>query len=118
MIRPTALACLAVLAACGGSPKPTAQLHEAEKNIERARAVGAQDTPQAALHLKMASDLVQEAKQQISEGKLDNEIAMQNLRRASADAELAEALTREQKASDEAATVQERLQKLRQGAAD
>jgi hypothetical protein len=114
MTRLFPLLLLAIFAiACGGSHKPVEQLSEAEKSIERARAIGAADTPRAALHLKMARDQVAEGKRRIDES--ENDLARHNLRRAAADAELAEALTREQHSTQEAKASHERLEQLRQG---
>jgi hypothetical protein len=78
---------------CGGAgPKPTGQLVAAEAAIRGAEEAGAQDEPQAALHLKMARDQIAEA--QVLIANENNNKAGDALVRAKVDAELAIVLTR------------------------
>lgn len=80
------------LAGCGGSALPPAQVTETQSAISAAEAVGAVNNPQAALHLKLANDQLQQAETLVKEG--DDEEARLFLERAHADAVLAQTLTR------------------------
>jgi len=81
--------------------------------VRAAQEVGAQTNPQAALHLKLAQEQLDQAKQLIADG--DNQRAEFVLLRANSDAELAVALARESSARAEAQTVQEQLRALKAG---
>jgi hypothetical protein len=104
-------ACLAL--ACGGSALPQPKVTEAESAVSAANAVGAQNNPQGALHLKMARDQLAEAKAMIQNG--DEEEARLVLEGAEADAELALMLTREQQARAEATEAAHSVRDLKQG---
>ena len=93
-----ALASLAGLAAaCGSSfQPPTDRLASSEAAIRSARELGAQEHPQAALHVKLADEQVATARNLMQEG--ENERADLILQRAKTDAELAVMLTREKAA--------------------
>ena len=100
--------CIATLAsssmlgvACGSSQVPAKQLADAESGIRAAREVGAQDTPKAALQLKLAQDGVQRAQEQSKDG--DSDRATATLEEAKVDAELAVLLAK-QEASEARAT--------------
>jgi len=82
--------------ACGGSSLPPAKVAETQSSISAAAAVGADQNPQAALHLKMARDQLSEAQVLIDSGK--NDEARLVLERANADAEVALMITREAEA--------------------
>jgi Domain of unknown function (DUF4398)/Domain of unknown function (DUF5667) len=84
--------------ACGGSSLPPAKVGDTQSSISAATAVGADQNPQAALHLKMARDQLAEARSLIDKGK--NDEAKLVLERADADAEVALMITREAQASD------------------
>jgi hypothetical protein len=73
---------------------PAKQLADAESGIRAAREVGAQDTPRAALQLKLAQDGVQRAQEQSKDG--DNERATATLEEAKVDAELAVLLAKQE----------------------
>jgi hypothetical protein len=94
---PSTLAVALTLVACGGSSLPPAKVADTQSSISAAAAVGADNHPQAALHLKMARDQLQQARALIDDGK-DSEAKLV-LERASADAEVALMLTREAQAS-------------------
>lgn len=79
--------------ACGSAPQPTERLATAQAAVRAAKEVGAKDVPQAQLHTQLAEEQVQQAQKMIENG--DNERAEYVLRRATADAELAVALARE-----------------------
>lgn len=88
----------AVLAyGCGGSyPPPTQQMADVQSANRSATELGAQKNPTAQLHLKLSEEQMKKAKAAME--KEDNESAESYLTRAKADAELAIALTREDKA--------------------
>jgi len=85
------------LVACSGSSLPPAKVVETQSSISAAAAVGADQNPQAALHLKMARDQLGEAQGLIDSGK--NDEARLVLERAHADAEVALMIAREAEAS-------------------
>jgi hypothetical protein len=87
----------ALVVACGGSSLPPAKAADTQSSISAASAVGAEQHPQAALHLKMARDQLKQAQSLISDGKDDE--ARLVLERATADAEVALIITREAQAS-------------------
>jgi hypothetical protein len=98
MIRFASTALFAVLVvACGGSSLPPAKVADTQSSISAAAAVGADQNPQAALHLKMARDQLKQAQLLLEDGKDDE--ARLVLERATADAEVALMLTREAQAS-------------------
>jgi hypothetical protein len=105
---------LAILvSACGGGyPEPRDQLTESEAAVRAAEVAGAQNTPQAALHLKRAREQIDAGKGLIQEG--ENERAEWMLRRARADADLALSLATEETQRKKAAEVKEELDQLQQ----
>ena len=102
-----------LLLACGGGyPEPRDQLTESEAAVRAAEVAGAQNTPQAALHLKRAREQIDAGKGLIQEG--ENERAEWMLRRARADADLAMSLATEDAQRKKAAEVKEELDQLKQ----
>jgi hypothetical protein len=99
-----------VLSACGSSAVPQAENAQAVAAISAAEAAGAGGVPKASLHVKMAKDNVALAEKQVRDG--DEEEARATLERASADAELARALTTEQQVRDEANAAIRRVEQL------
>ncbi|HEY6561065.1 MAG TPA: DUF4398 domain-containing protein [Polyangiaceae bacterium] len=106
------LASTGFIVACGGGPKPQAQASQSQAAISAAEAVGAQNFPKAALHLKMARDQVKTAELLMADG--DNDEANLVLQRAEADAELALALAREEKVRAEAREELKKVDELRE----
>ena len=107
-----ALVTLAFAAGCGASyPPPTARMADSESAVRAAQEVGGQNEPQAALHLKLAQEQIDQAKQLMTDG--DNERADFVLMRADADAELAVALARQSTAQQQAKDAQVQLAKLK-----
>jgi hypothetical protein len=111
--------CIATLAgtsmlgiACGSSQLPAKQLADAEAGIRAAREVGAQDTPKAALQLKLAQDGVQRAQAQSKEG--DDERATATLEEAKVDAELAVLLAKQEESEARAHQAQSRAGSVEQ----
>jgi hypothetical protein len=88
--------CTLLVVACGGSSLPPAKVADTQSSISAAAAVGADQHPQAALHLKMARDQLSQAQGLINDGK--NREAKLVLDRANADAEVALMITREAQA--------------------
>jgi hypothetical protein len=111
--RPWFYSCLSgcLLAACGGAAVPQDSLTAAQADVKGAEVGGAADVPQAALHLKLAKDQIDEAQKQIKDG--DNESAARTLDRAQADAELALSLSKEAKAQGDASDASDQVGKLR-----
>lgn len=93
--------------ACGSAPQPTERLATAQAAVRAAKEVGAKDVPQAQLHTQLAEEQVQQAQKMIENG--DNERAEMVLRRATADAELAVALARENESQKQAEAAESAL---------
>jgi hypothetical protein len=104
-----------VSVACGSSEVPAKQLAEAQAAVRAAREVGAEDTPQAALQLKLARDRLQRAQQQSEDG--ENEKARATLEEARLDAELAVLLAEQEKSEARAARTKSRVESLGQAKA-
>jgi hypothetical protein len=81
------VATLATMAGCASYPVPVQHMADAEGAARSASDVGAEQNPQATLHLKMATEEIAQAKQLMANG--DNEKADSVLVRAKADGELA-----------------------------
>src|SRR5262249_10531402 len=78
---------------CAAPPVPAEKLASAEAGIRAAAEVGAEGVPQAALHLKLARDQVEQAKGLVQRGDRDRATVV--LDRAEADAALSLTLARE-----------------------
>lgn len=112
MIRyASTVACTLLIAACGGSALPPAKVADTQSSISAAAAVGAEQNPQAALHLKMARDQLSQAQGLINDGK--NDQARLVLERANADAEVALMITREAQAEANTQKAQAEVQGLK-----
>ena len=105
----TTLLTLSVVA-CGGTSLPPAKVADTQSAISAATAVGADQNPQAALHLKMARDQLKQAQDLVGDGKDDQ--AKLVLERADADAAVALMITREAVASAEVKKTQGDVQAL------
>ncbi len=102
------------LVACGSSiPPPSDKLASAEAAARSARELGADREPKAQLHLKLADEQIDQAKKLMNDG--DNGRADLVLQRASADAELAVMLAKENTARSEADTARTRVNKIKAG---
>lgn len=93
-----------LLVACGGAPPPTDQMQKAEAEVRAAQvkvaeldqAGPSEGTPKAKLHLKLAEDQINTAKQLVADkGKKNIERAHLVLQRAEKDAQYALALAQE-----------------------
>jgi hypothetical protein len=98
------------LSGCAGAP-PQDALTAAEKSISAAEVGGAEETPKAKLHLKLARDQVAEAKELIEEDEIER--AELVIERAQADAEVALAAARHEKARQEADDIIADVKKLK-----
>jgi len=103
----TAIGAIAFVAGCA-TAMPSGRQEASAGAIRAAEEVGAPRVPQAALHLQLAKEQSDHAKQLIASG--DKEGASSLLMRAQADAELAVALVRE---SDDRASAQQAVEKVR-----
>jgi hypothetical protein len=82
----------AFIAGCGGSAVPLDKLTDAKATVRAAQEAGAQSTPQAALHLKMANDELASAQKAMDDN--DGDRARVLLNQAQSDADLSLALAR------------------------
>jgi len=105
------VAMAAVWIGCGSSKPPTYQLTQSKAAVRGAQEVGAKDTPQAALHLKMARDNLRTAEELIIAREYGRAKGL--LVRAEADANLAIALSNEAQAKNAADEAKRKLEKLR-----
>jgi len=96
---------------CGSFPPPTERLNTTQGAIRGATEVGAEQIPRAALHLKLAQEQTDKARQLMEDD--ENEEADQSLRRAQSDAELAIAIARETTSVQKADEAEAELQKVR-----
>jgi pyridoxal biosynthesis lyase PdxS len=81
-----------VLVGCGSSAVPLDKLTDAKSTVRAAQEAGAQNTPQAQLHLKMANDELTSAQKAMDDK--DNDKARLLLNQAQSDADLSLALAR------------------------
>jgi hypothetical protein len=96
----TCLAALGLTAAgCAGTAPPTERLTTAQASVKAGRMLGAEEVPQAQLHLRMAEQSVARAQKLMRDD--ENELADLMLQQANADAQVALALTRESQARGE-----------------
>lgn len=77
---------------CGSAAVPLDRLTDAKATVRAAQEAGAEGTPQAALHLKMANDELASAQKSIDDS--DNDRARLLLNQAQSDADLSLALAR------------------------
>ena len=108
------IALAALGAACGSSfQPPTDRLASSEAAIRSAKELGAQNDPQAALHVKLADEQVATARHLMKDG--ENRRADLVLQRAKSDAELAVVLTREKAAKTDAERARQTLDAQKSG---
>lgn len=110
-----ALGALVALASggCGGAPPPTRDQTEAVASLRAAEAVGAEQQPQAALHLELAREQLRTAELLIDQGKMNEASGV--LMRAKADADLAIALANESRAREQAEQTRGTIESLQRG---
>lgn len=108
----TSLALSAVLAAgCASVPVPADKLANAVAATRSAEEMQASRDPQAALHLKLAKEQLEEARKMLKEG--DNKEATSMLMRAEADANASLSLAREHAAKLDAQKTMEGVQETK-----
>jgi hypothetical protein len=93
-------AILISLAGCASYPQPNENLATSVGAVRGAQEAGAEQLPDAALHLRLAQEQNDKARELMSEG--DNERAAYMTERARSDAELALALAHEERAKKRA----------------
>jgi len=115
MRRWTAGALIAFGLACAGAPPlPAERLAQAEAEVRAAQEIGAERVPGARLHLQQARDTIAAAREINND---DPDGAARKLDIARAQAELANALAREQIARSEADQARAQLEVLKSGKA-
>ena len=102
----------ATMAGCASGPEFSKSTEKSTSAIRGAEEVGVSYVPNAALHLQLAKEALDRAKELDAKGKKEEAVSM--LSRAEADAELAVALSHEQKEKTESAQAVERVRKLRE----
>jgi hypothetical protein len=108
------MALASLVAACGHSlPPPNDRLASSEAAIRSAKELGAEQDPQASLHVKLADEQVATARKLMGDG--ENRRADMVLQRARADAELAVVLTREKAAKTSADQARQTLDAQKTG---
>jgi hypothetical protein len=100
-----------ISASCALHPVPSRHLDRSEATVRAAKAIGAAEDPEAAVHLRLAEQQLDAAKDRILDG--DNEAAEWLLVRARADAELAQALALENWTRSDAAQAVEQVATVR-----
>jgi hypothetical protein len=96
---------------CSSVPAPAQQLTQSKSAISAAEAVGSENVPKAALHLKMARDQIATAERLIAEENMEEADLV--LKRAEADAELAVAYSREAGMRAQAMAAKKKVEQLR-----
>ncbi len=106
-----AAATASVLTACGGGiPAPADELSAAQTDIGRAEAGGAPSVPDAKLHLQLATEDLQKAKDQVDK---DNNRAASLVGLARAEAQLALSLAKAAMAQAQATQAVQDIQKAK-----
>ena len=100
----------AFVVGCGGAAMPLDKLTDAKATARAAQEAGAEHTPQAALHLKMANDELASAQKAINDN--DGDRAQLLLNQAQSDADLAVALARGSADLQAAQTAQSKIVNL------
>ena len=95
-----AVSVLTLCASCASFAPPNQRLVDSEASIARAHEAGAKDVPKAALHLKLAEEQTDKARDLMKEA--DNQRADWLLMQAQVDADYAAELARNQRATDQA----------------
>lgn len=96
-----------LVAGCASYPQPTDNLANSTAAVRGAEEAGAQQVPDAALHLRLAEEQNDKAKRMMADG--DNERAHYLTMRAQSDAELALSLAHEEEANQQASQARSQL---------
>ena len=106
-------ACIALGFGCAGAPPvPAQRFTDAESEINAAQQLGADNSPQAKVHLQQARDQFEAAKRL---SKDEPAVAARKLDNAQAEAQLAKSLTQEQATRAEADAAKAKLSALGTG---
>ncbi|MFO0616134.1 MAG: DUF4398 domain-containing protein [Polyangiaceae bacterium] len=105
-----AFASAALSIGCAEGISPIDQLAAAQGAIQKAEQAGAEKEPQGQLHLKLAHEQLDKAKNFMAAD--DNEEAKRLLERAEADGKVARAYALRQQATEEAEEAEKKLNKL------
>ena len=100
------------LGGCASTPIPADKYANAKASVKTSEELGAEQNPQAALHLKLAKEQLAQAKECLKRG--DNDAAKMTLERAEADGDAAFNLARAGKAKVEADKVVQGIQQQMQ----
>ncbi len=104
---------IAALSGCASSATiPAEKLAAPQAAAEAAKEMGAAQIPEAKLHLQLANQQIEQAKELLDSG--DKERALRLLNRANADAELAVALTKQRAAQRQALEAINQVAELKQ----
>ncbi|MDQ5987027.1 MAG: hypothetical protein CSYNP_02763 [Syntrophus sp. SKADARSKE-3] len=109
MVFPVAVMAIAIVMGCANAPLRT---EASTSGIRAAEEAGAAKVPQASLHLQLAKEELQLAKELAAKGEKNK--AMSMLSRAEADAELAVVLSYKDTERSEATAAVERVRQLQQ----
>lgn len=105
-------ACIAMVSvACGSVAPPNEKLTEAEAAVRSAREVGAPEVPRASLHLRLAEEQLDKARNLMAREEFQR--ADLALTRAKADAELAIAVAKGFEVEAETKAAQDKVAKLK-----
>ncbi len=104
---------LMTLAGCGSYPPPADKMATTTAATRSAEELGANKSPQAEFHLKLAQEQLADAKKLMADG--ENKRAEYVLSRANSDAELAVTLAREATMKAEAQKAQDDVRALKKG---
>jgi len=109
----SSIACAGILSlgACASTSVSPDRVAAPKAQIAAAQEAGADENPQAALHLKLANDQFERAKRLMRDG--DNEPAARMLDRATVDAELALELSRLDNTRSDATDAMKSIETLR-----
>ena len=103
-----------LVAACASAPPPHDRAAAAEASVRSAQEAGAREVPQASLYLQLAQDQLEKGKALMQKG--DNKEARAEFVRSQADAELASAMTSQNKSKTAAQQSKARAEALKSGA--
>jgi Domain of unknown function (DUF4398) len=112
-MRPIRILVFLLGAGCASAPVPSDRVAASEASIRAAEEVGAQRVPAAALHLQLAREQADAARELIRQHQ--NERARYMLLRAEADAELALSMARGQAMQADAQRALDQVHGLQQG---
>lgn len=105
-----AIGALALFAGCAGGSSIGPQLTQSTGSVRAAQELGAQQNPEASLHLKLAQESLAQGQKLADAG--EEAAARRALEQAELDAELAIALVKEHRAQEDLRSVDQQLAEL------